>query len=100
MLIKKYNNNDYDYYNHNNYRLQLWRRNTTTTIKFKLATMTHKAIYTCNLGEGKLGEGKLWFQTGADGAHLASSGKSIEEKVNPNITLPSQGYELLQPGKQ
>ena len=27
-------------------------------------------------GEGKLGEGKLWFQTGADGARLASSGKS------------------------
>jgi len=24
-----------------------------------------------------LGEGKLWFQTGADGARLASSGKSI-----------------------
>jgi len=28
-------------------------------------------------GEGKLGEGKLLFQTGADGARLASLGKSI-----------------------
>ena len=27
--------------------------------------------------DSNLGEGKLWFQTGADGARLASSGKSI-----------------------
>jgi len=29
-----------------------------------------------------LGEGKLWFQTGAGGARLAFSGKSVWEKEN------------------
>jgi len=36
-------------------------------------------VINTDLLEGKLRlrEGKLWFQTGADGARLASSGKSI-----------------------
>jgi len=44
-----------------------------------ILSLYFKANKLCTtIGEGKLrGEEKLWFQTGADGARLASSGKSI-----------------------
>jgi len=47
-----------------------------------------------------LGEGRLWFQTGADGARLISLFMQVHLGVGKSENnLPSQGYELLQPGK-